>query len=182
MDSSEIVHGACSCGQITVSIPQSAFPKFSALCHCLNCKAASGSLFVYSSYLQIAPSDISVDTPSTYQFLPKMFRLKGHSRYIPLSLSQAILPIDTFAAIVDGKALLVFRVFIAQWLRELTLSSTIMSRVKEHPERTFLKAGPFAKSGFALPPPVHEQFWRRAEAWEKPVEGLTLVHWTFQSR
>ena len=50
-----------------------------------------------------------------------------------------------------------------------------MSRVKEHPEMTYLKAGPFANSGFALPLPVHEQFWRRAEAWEKTFEGVTPV-------
>jgi hypothetical protein len=50
-----------------------------------------------------------------------------------------------------------------------------MSRVKEHPETTYLKAGPFEKFGFALPPPVHEQFWRRSEAWEKPFEGVTPI-------
>ena len=55
------------------------------------------------------------------------------------------------------------------------MGSTIMSRVKEKPEMTFLKAGPFAESGFALPPPVYEQFWRRAEVWEKPFEGVTPV-------
>jgi hypothetical protein len=45
-----------------------------------------------------------------------------------------------------------------------------MSRVKEQPEIAFLKSGPFATSGFALPFPVHEQFWKRAEVWEKPFE------------
>jgi hypothetical protein len=50
-----------------------------------------------------------------------------------------------------------------------------MSRVKEHPEITYVNVGPFAKSGFALPFPVLEQFWRRAESWEKSFEGVTLV-------
>jgi hypothetical protein len=60
-------------------------------------------------------------------------------------------------------------------LVKLTSCSTIMGRVKEHPETTYLKAGPFEKFGFALPPPVHEQFWRRSEAWEKPFEGVTPI-------
>jgi len=62
----------------------------------------------------------------------------------------------------------------------LTSCSAIMSRVKEHPEMTYINVGPFAKSGFALPFPVLEQFWRRAESWEKPVEGVTLVDEAFE--
>ena len=50
-----------------------------------------------------------------------------------------------------------------------------MSRVKERPEMTIVKSGALAKSGFALPPPVREQFWRRAEVWEKPFEGAAVV-------
>lgn len=45
---------------------------------------------------------------------------------------------------------------------------------------TYINVGPFAKSGFALPFPVLEQFWRRAESWEKPVEGVTLVDEAFE--
>jgi hypothetical protein len=55
-----------------------------------------------------------------------------------------------------------------------------MSRVKEHPEMTYINVGPFAKSGFALPIPVLEQFWKGAESWEKPFEGVTLVDQAFE--
>jgi hypothetical protein len=57
MDPAEIVRGACSCGRITVSISQSALPKFTGICHCLNCKAASGSRFVCSFSPPRTPSN-----------------------------------------------------------------------------------------------------------------------------
>jgi hypothetical protein len=48
-----------------------------------------------------------------------------------------------------------------------------MTVVKEHPENAFLKGGLFAQFGVGLPPPGKEQFFRRAEIWEKPHEGVT---------
>ncbi|KAF8864202.1 hypothetical protein BDZ45DRAFT_797701 [Acephala macrosclerotiorum] len=53
--------------------------------------------------------------------------------------------------------------------------SPIMTIVTEHPQRAFLKGGLFAKFGFDLPAPGREQFWRRAEKWEKPREGVSLI-------
>ena len=49
MESADIVHGACLCGQITLSVPRNALPKFTGICHCLDCKTASGTLYVYFS-------------------------------------------------------------------------------------------------------------------------------------
>jgi hypothetical protein len=70
--------------------------------------------------------------------------------------------------------------FISQYWFLLTSCSAIMSRVKEHPEMTYINVGLFAKSGFALPIPVLEQFWKGAESWEKPFEGVTLVDQAFE--
>lgn len=42
---------------------------------------------------------------------------------------------------------------------------------------TYINVGPFAKSGFALPIPVLEKFWRRAESWEKPFGGVRMTRW-----
>ncbi|CZR54368.1 uncharacterized protein PAC_04252 [Phialocephala subalpina] len=53
--------------------------------------------------------------------------------------------------------------------------SPIMTIVAEKPETAFLKGGLFAKFGYGLPAPGREQFWRRAEKWEKPREGVTLI-------
>jgi len=53
--------------------------------------------------------------------------------------------------------------------------SAIMTIVTENPETAFLKGGLFAKSGVDLPPPGLQQFWRRAEKWEKPVEGVKAL-------
>jgi hypothetical protein len=48
--SSEIIYGACNCGRITISLPRTSLSNFSSLCHCLNCRASSGSLSVISSH------------------------------------------------------------------------------------------------------------------------------------
>jgi hypothetical protein len=50
-----------------------------------------------------------------------------------------------------------------------------MTVVKERPEAAFLKGGLFAKFGVGLPAPGKEQFWRRAEKWEKPHEGVATL-------
>ena len=47
MESADIVHGACLRGQITLSVPRNALPKFTGICHCLDCKTASGTLYVH---------------------------------------------------------------------------------------------------------------------------------------
>lgn len=39
--------GRCNCNAIRISVPASSFPTYCALCHCLNCRASSGSLFVH---------------------------------------------------------------------------------------------------------------------------------------
>jgi len=51
-----------------------------------------------------------------------------------------------------------------------------MSIVVEHPEVAFLKGGLFAKFNLDLPPPGLQLWMRRAEKWEKPVEGIATVH------
>jgi hypothetical protein len=46
MESADIVRGACLCGQIIVSVPRNALPKFTGICRCLDCKTVSGPLYV----------------------------------------------------------------------------------------------------------------------------------------
>ena len=50
-----------------------------------------------------------------------------------------------------------------------------MSIVVEHPETAFLKGGLFAKFGVDLPLPGLQLWMRRAEKWEKPLEGITTI-------
>jgi len=59
---------------------------------------------------------------------------------------------------------------------DLTFCSPIMTIIRQRPEISVLKGGLFAKFGIDLPAPGREQFWRRAEKWEKTHEGVaTLV-------
>lgn len=54
--------------------------------------------------------------------------------------------------------------------------SAIKTVIRERPQISVLKGGLFAKFEVDLPAPGREQFWRRAEKWEKPHEGVaTLV-------
>jgi hypothetical protein len=54
--------------------------------------------------------------------------------------------------------------------------SAIKTVIRERPQISVLKGGLFAKFEIDLPAPGREQFWRRAEKWEKPHEGVaTLV-------
>jgi hypothetical protein len=57
----------------------------------------------------------------------------------------------------------------------LTFRSPIMTVIRQRPEISVLKGGLFAKFGVDLPAPGREQFWRRAEKWEKPHEGVTTL-------
>jgi hypothetical protein len=61
------------------------------------------------------------------------------------------------------------------YVRKLMFCSAIMTVVKERPEIAFLKGGLFVKFGVDLPAPGREQFWRRAEKWEKPHEGVATL-------
>ncbi|KAK6835678.1 hypothetical protein RU639_001984 [Aspergillus parasiticus] len=56
-----------------------------------------------------------------------------------------------------------------------TCGSAIMSVVSEDSSKAYVKTGLLAKSGVATPPPKVEVWWRRAEAWEKPLEDCKLV-------
>lgn len=44
----DLIKGECNCGKITVSIPKPNWPSACSLCHCLNCRASSGSLSVFT--------------------------------------------------------------------------------------------------------------------------------------
>lgn len=46
MASANDIHGACNCGAIMVYVARTAWPEACSLCHCLNCRASSGSLYV----------------------------------------------------------------------------------------------------------------------------------------
>lgn len=41
------IQGACNCGAIAVTVPKDQWPKSSMVCHCLNCRASGGSLYVW---------------------------------------------------------------------------------------------------------------------------------------
>lgn len=61
-----VVEGSCNCGSIKVSLPKSAFPTNSVLCHCTNCRKSSGSL--YSGNLVVESDYIRIDgTPKGYR-------------------------------------------------------------------------------------------------------------------
>jgi hypothetical protein len=49
-----------------------------------------------------------------------------------------------------------------------------MTVVDEAPDIAFVKGGLFAKNGYEIPPATVEQFWRNAEQWEKPGEGMQI--------
>lgn len=48
-DHETLVYGTCNCGAIKISLPKSSFPSYCGLCHCANCRASSGSLYVFPS-------------------------------------------------------------------------------------------------------------------------------------
>lgn len=50
-----------------------------------------------------------------------------------------------------------------------------MSVVLEAPDVAFLKGGLFVASGLALPPIGRHVYWRRAEKWEVPGEGVEVI-------
>ncbi len=83
MASPEIIHGACNCGRITVSLPRSAFPTASSLCHCLNCRASGGSLSVYptTNCQKFCWKNILVSR-WTYLLQPKISRSRDNPRFI----------------------------------------------------------------------------------------------------
>jgi hypothetical protein len=58
MATEDTINGACNCGAIKISIPKSSLPTYCGLCHCLNCRASSGSLF--SVNLPTPTKDISI--------------------------------------------------------------------------------------------------------------------------
>jgi hypothetical protein len=56
-----------------------------------------------------------------------------------------------------------------------------MSIVAEKPDNAFVKGGLFAKNGYVIPPAVLEVYWRNAERWEKPTEGVARLQGTVGS-
>ncbi|PMD24105.1 hypothetical protein NA56DRAFT_643385, partial [Hyaloscypha hepaticicola] len=138
MDSSDIIKGACNCGRITVSLPRSSLPSASTLCHCLNCRASSGSLF--AANLPTPTEDVTIEGQ------PKIHTDIANSG-------------NTAERHFCGDC-----------------GSAIKTVIRERPQISVLKGGLFAKFEVDLPAPGREQFWRRAEKWEKPHEGVaTLV-------
>ena len=49
-----------------------------------------------------------------------------------------------------------------------------MTIVDENPGLAFVKGGLFVASGIEMPKPGLDIFWKRAEKWEKPVEGALV--------
>lgn len=43
-----------------------------------------------------------------------------------------------------------------------------------YPGVYMVKGGLFRKFGFDIPPPRVQVFWRNAEEWEKPLEGVEV--------
>jgi hypothetical protein len=59
--------------------------------------------------------------------------------------------------------------------RWIWFDRAIMTIVIELPGNAYVKGGLFARSGFEIPPPGLQQFWRSCEKWEEPLEGVRLV-------
>jgi len=170
MDSSDIIQGACNCGRITVLLPRSSLPKASSLCHCLNCRASSGSLSV-SLNLKCSepcwkPCSFAVNLPTPTKDITVEGTPKIHSDIAASGNTS-----DRLFCGDCGRGVFEIKLYV----RKLMLCSAIMTVVKQRPEIAFLKGGLFAKFGVDLPAPGREQFWRRAEKWEKPHEGVTTL-------
>lgn len=59
----------------------------------------------------------------------------------------------------------------------VSLYSLICTTVTEKPDVTFVKGGLFRGAGFEFVRPFKEQWWRRAETWERAyVSGDNLSH------
>lgn len=56
----------------------------------------------------------------------------------------------------------------------LTSDRPIMTIADENPGLAFVKGGLFVASGIEMPKPGLDIFWKRAEKWEKPVEGALV--------
>ena len=56
----------------------------------------------------------------------------------------------------------------------LTSDRPIMTIADGNPGLAFVKGGLFVASGVEMPKPGLEIFWKRAEKWEKPVEGALV--------
>jgi hypothetical protein len=50
----------------------------------------------------------------------------------------------------------------------MIIFSPTHTTVTENPSMTFVKGGLFRSSGYGLEYPFKEQWWRRAEVWERP--------------
>ncbi|KAE8160197.1 Mss4-like protein, partial [Aspergillus tamarii] len=91
MSSESVVHGACNCGAVTITISQSSFPKSSLACHCRNCKSSSGSLF--SLNLVVPTKDVVITgKPNNYK---EKECASGHhmSRYFCPTCGSAIMSV-----------------------------------------------------------------------------------------
>ncbi|KAF2113988.1 Mss4-like protein [Lophiotrema nucula] len=65
MDSSNIIRGSCNCGNVAVSMTKNVFPSSCSLCHCLNCRASSGSLFAVN--IPVPKDAVKIEgTPKVY--------------------------------------------------------------------------------------------------------------------
>jgi len=53
--------------------------------------------------------------------------------------------------------------------------TAIMSVVSENPDIAYVKGGPFARLGVALPPAGAHAWWKRKEEWEKVEEGMKYI-------
>lgn len=125
MDSSEIIKGACNCGRINVSVPRSSFPTFSSLCHCLNCRASSGSLSVLrskSNYLAHT-NQLSV-LQSTWSPPSKTSKSKALPKFTPILPWAETILIGISVVIVEGPFLqkpqrcaVSWRVAVLSWRR-----------------------------------------------------------------
>jgi len=90
MTSSDPVKGSWNCGSITVSIKPGSFPTTCTVCHCLNCRASGGTLFVYQTLPPISnwhcrTVTFSVNLP----ILLKDVEVQGQAKVYPNTDSSA---------------------------------------------------------------------------------------------
>ncbi|KAH9204046.1 hypothetical protein DL95DRAFT_529410 [Leptodontidium sp. 2 PMI_412] len=138
------IKGACNCGAITVEIAAADFPTVSGFCHCLDCRASSGSLFVplassndlFAVNMPIAPTALKVNGT------PRVFSRKADS----------------------GRTC--HRNFCGD------CGSAIFTLVAEIPGNLWLKGGLFKQFGVDLPKAGMELYAKNREKWEEGFEGM----------
>jgi hypothetical protein len=122
------VKGACNCGTITISVPKASFPSYCVLCHCINCRTSSCSLYV-SPYFPILSRNHKKLTVNRFSI-----NLVTPVKDVTITGTPKV-----FADKDSESGNTVHRHFCGD------CGTAIMSVVKENPETAYVKGGPFTR-------------------------------------